>query len=688
MSEGVEIEMSQKAELKLDLEQTIARLRTQLDQYNRDYHVFDNPTIPDIEYDKLFKQLQELEARYPQYIDANSPTQRVGGIPQTELKTVTHQLPMLSLDNAFEPADVMQFEKRLHERLHISEPIMYTAEPKLDGLAISLRYEQGALVQAATRGDGMQGEDVTCNIRTIAAIPLRLQGNDYPEVLEVRGEVFMRHTDFDALNARQRKQGDKPFANPRNAAAGSLRQLDSRVTAARKLSFYAYGLGQLSAPLAATQWESLQCLKQWGLPISPELRHVQGASSCLQYYQSIADQRDQLAYDIDGVVYKVDRLDWQQQLGFVSRAPRWAIAHKYPAQEVMTELRAVEFQVGRTGAITPVARLKPVLCAGVTVSNATLHNMDEITRLDIRISDTVIIRRAGDVIPQVVQVVLERRLPEAQLITLPAQCPICSASLEQLEGEAIVRCTGGLSCSAQLKESVRHFASRKALNIEGLGEKLIDQLVDLHLVKSIADLYTLTHTDLAHLDRMGSKSASNVIVEIEKSKQTSLNRFLYALGIREVGESTALALAQFFGDLPALMQADLQQLQQVPDVGPIVAKRVLHFFADTHHQTVITALQANGLSWPAITVSEPVTQPFLGQTWVLTGTLLQMSREQAKARLQALGAKVAGSVSSKTTVVVAGVDAGSKREKAEQLGVLIIDETTFLARIAALPSVQ
>lgn len=654
----------------------IQALREEINYHDRQYYVYDAPKIPDAEYDRLVRELRELEAEYPQLITPDSPTQRVGGEPLEGFQEVVHRLPMLSLDNAFSDVELREFDRRVHERLDLQpeKDVRYVAEPKLDGLAINLRYEAGRLVHGATRGDGSAGEDVTSNVRTIASIPLRLAGEGYPEVLEVRGEIFMSKAGFDRLNEQARKQGEKTFVNPRNAAAGSLRQLDPRITANRPLSFYSYGFGEVEpGPVASTHGQSIQRLREWGLPVSPELTVVAGLQGCLEYFQTIADKRDGLAYDIDGVVFKVDDLTLQQRLGFVSRAPRWAIAYKFPAQEELTEVLAVEFQVGRTGAVTPVARLKPVFVGGATVSNATLHNMDEVLRKDVRVGDTVIVRRAGDVIPEVVQVVLERRPDTARTVDLPRQCPVCGSDVIKPAGEAVARCSGGLYCPAQRKEALRHFASRKAMDIEGLGEKLVDQLVEQGLVKDPAGLFELTLEQLSGLERMGSKSAQNLLDALTQCKNTTLPRFLYALGIREVGEATAQALAMQFGDLQKLEAADQEQLQETPDVGPIVASHIVGFFHQAHNREVIQRLLEAGIRWEQATPRETANLPLQNKTIVLTGTLSR-PRDEIKAELQALGAKVTGSVSKKTDFVIAGAEAGSKLAKAEKLGVEVLDE--------------
>ncbi len=652
--------------------QRAAVLREQLAEHNYRYYVLDEPSIPDAEYDRLFAELQQLEADYPELIGPDSPTQRVGGAPLSVFDEVQHTVPMLSLGNVFSEGELRDFDRRVREGLG-HEQIRYCVEPKLDGLAISLRYEQGVLVRAATRGDGHSGEDVTANVRTITSLPLRLRGA-HPAVLEVRGEVFMPRDGFEALNQRQREQGNKTFANPRNAAAGSLRQLDPRITATRPLRIYCYGVGVVEgAELPDSHYRILQSLRDWGLPVSPEIRVVEGVENCLAYYETIGQGRDSLPYDIDGVVYKVDSIPQQQELGFVSRAPRWAIAHKFPAQEELTVIEAVEWQVGRTGALTPVARLRPVAVGGVTVSNATLHNLDELRRKDVHIGDTAIVRRAGDVIPEVVGVLAERRPPDAPMPKLPTHCPICDADVLRAEGESVARCSGGLYCPAQRKEALKHFASRKAMDIDGLGDKLVEQLVEADLLHDPADIFSLDTQQVAGLERMGEKSAQNLIQAIERSKATTLPRFLFAMGIREVGEATAANLAQHFGSLEAIEAASEEALLAVDDVGPIVAKHIHGFFAQPHNREVIERLRAEGVKWPEVARPSAEQQPLLGQTFVLTGTLA-MSRDEAKQALQALGAKVAGSVSKKTTVVVAGEAAGSKLTKAEQLGVEIWDE--------------
>lgn len=658
------------------VEQEIAALRTAIEQHNYRYYVLDDPSIPDAEYDRLMRELQALETQHPELIRPDSPTQRVGAAPMAGFAQVEHSVPMLSLDNAFSQEELENFDRRIREHLEL-EQIQYSAEPKLDGLAVSIRYEQGLLVRGATRGDGLRGEDISHNIRTIHAIPLRLQGDDVPTLIEVRGEVFMPKAGFEKLNASARKKGEKTFANPRNAAAGSLRQLDPKITAKRPLSLFCYGIGEQQGwDLPATYGEMLAQLRDWGLPTCPEWQSVEGAAGCINYYQHILAKRDELPYEIDGVVYKVQRFDQQRDLGAVSRAPRWAIAHKFPALEQLTKVLNIEIQVGRTGALTPVARLEPVAVAGVTVTNATLHNMDEIQRKDVRIGDTVIVRRAGDVIPEVVRVVLEQRPADATLFTMPEHCPVCGSDVVQ--EQAVYRCSGGLYCSAQRKQALRHFASRRAMDIDGLGDKIVDQLVEQHIVHSPADLYRLDVPTLAALERMGEKSAENLVTALERSKQTTLARFLYALGIREVGESSAQTLAGYFGSLEQLMNATQEQLQQVPDIGPVSAAYIEAFFKQSHNRKVIAELQALGVQWTEQQGLSAAAQTLSGQTFVITGTLDSMSRDEAKAKLQALGAKVSGSVSKKTHYLVAGANAGSKLTKAEELGVKVLDEAALL----------
>jgi DNA ligase (NAD+) len=657
------------------VQQQIQALRDQINHHNYRYYVLDEPEVPDAEYDRLLRELEALEAKHPELITMDSPTQRVGAEPLKAFGEVRHAVPMLSLGNCFSDEELHAFIKRITDRLGDDAVIEFNAEPKLDGLAVSLRYEEGVLVQAATRGDGASGEDITQNIRTIQSIPLRLMGDDVPPVLEVRGEVYMPKQGFEAMNRRQAELGEKTFVNPRNAAAGSLRQLDPQITAQRPLEMYCYGWGEIVGwSLPARHSEVLEQIRRWGLRVCPEIQVVQGGEGCLDYYHYIGARRDALPYEIDGVVYKVNKLDLQDELGFVARAPRWAIAHKFPAQEEMTRLLDVEFQVGRTGALTPVARLEPVFVGGVTVSNATLHNMDEIERKDIHVGDSVIVRRAGDVIPEVVSAVVSRRPEDASRIVLPMVCPVCGSEVIRPEGEAVARCTGGLYCAAQRKEAIKHFASRKAMDIEGLGDKLVDQLVEAGLVDHVDDLFRLTVEQLAGLERMGEKSAQNLVDALNKSKDTSLERFIFALGIREVGEATALSLVQWFGDLDKLEQADIEALQEVPDVGPIVAAHIQAFFQQEHNREIIDKLIRAGVHWEEAEVLAEGDQPLAGMTFVLTGTLSQFTRDDAKKRLQAMGAKVSGSVSKKTTAVIAGEKAGSKLSKAESQGVPVMDE--------------
>ncbi|MEC9261606.1 MAG: NAD-dependent DNA ligase LigA [Pseudomonadota bacterium] len=657
-------------------------LREKINDYNYQYYVLDDPSVPDSEYDRQMQALKALEAEHPQLITPDSPSQKVGGEPLGAFEQVTHEVPMLSLDNAFEEADLKAFEKRLLDRLKADNKLAYSCEPKLDGLAVSILYENGVLVRAATRGDGQVGENITANVRTIANVPLKLRGADLPERIEVRGEVFMPRDGFEKLNENQRNAGLKVFANPRNAAAGSLRQLDSRITAKRPLMFYAYSLGVVAPDdftLPDSHHERLKQLAEWGIPLCPDIGTTEGASGCLAYYEQILSRRDGLAYDIDGVVFKVDDIALQQQLGFVARAPRWAIAQKFPAQEEMTRLLDVEFQVGRTGAITPVARLEPVFVGGVTVSNATLHNQDEVERLGVCIGDTVIIRRAGDVIPQVVSVVADKRPEDAREIQFPARCPVCDSQVEKLADEAVARCTGGLICPAQRKQALKHFASRKALDIDGLGDKLIEQLVDAGLLKTPVDIFNLTFPALIQLERMGDKSAANLLQAIHSAKQTTLPKFLYALGIREVGETTAANLALHFQTLEAIQNASLDDLQAVQDVGVVVAEHVFNFFNESHNTEVLEGLLSAGLNWPEIEAPDEADLVLDGKTCVVTGTLSQMSRNDVKALLQQAGAKVAGSVSAKTDFLVAGEKAGSKLAKAQELDVEVWDEERLMA---------
>lgn len=653
-------------------------LRKLLNDYNYHYYVLDEPKVPDAEYDRLFRELHTLEKEHPELITPDSPTQRVGEAPATEFKQVQHHVPMLSLDNAFTDEEALAFDHRIHERLDLPDEkkIEYVCEPKIDGLAISLVYENGMLTRAATRGDGLVGEDILANVRTINSIPLHLRGDDYPTFLEVRGEVYMPLDGFNKFNELATKAGEKTFVNPRNAAAGSLRQLDPKITAARPLSSFCYALGEFKGDkIPANHFDFLQKLKTWGFKVNPEIVVVESIDECLKFHKKILKKRDSMPYEIDGVVYKVNSMHLQQKLGFVSRAPRWALAHKFPASEELTTVINVEFQVGRTGALTPVARLKPVFVGGATVSNATLHNIDEVWHKDVRIGDTVIVRRAGDVIPEVVGVIKERRPRDAKKIMLPKHCPVCGADVVKTEAEVAARCSGGLYCAAQRKESIKHFASRAAIDVDGLGDKLVEQLVDAKLIHNVADLYSLTLEQLSNLERMGKKSAQNLLDALEKSKSTTLSRFIYALGIREVGEATAQSLANHFGDLEKVMHADLETLQEIPDIGPVVAAHIVTFFHQKHNTELITKLINAGIRWQQVKISENL--PLAGQTFVLTGGLSSMTREEAKERLHALGAKTSESVSSKTSYVVAGVDPGSKLEKAKKLNVKIIDEKEF-----------
>ncbi|QNU42514.1 NAD-dependent DNA ligase LigA [Mixta calida] len=660
----------------------ITELRTTLRHHEYLYHVMDAPEIPDAEYDRLMRELRALEEQHPDLITPDSPTQRVGAAPLTAFEQVRHEVPMLSLDNVFDEAGYLAFNKRVQDRLKSSDEIIFCCELKLDGLAVSLLYEDGLLVRAATRGDGTTGENITANVRTIRAIPLRLKGDNIPARLEVRGEVFMNQAGFEKLNEEARRTGGKVFANPRNAAAGSLRQLDPRVTAKRPLTFFCYGFGLVEGgELPHSHWERLQQFKAWGIPVSDRIRLSHSAEEVLAFYHQVERDRPQLGFDIDGVVIKVDSQALQDRLGFVARAPRWAIAFKFPAQEQLTTVRDVEFQVGRTGAITPVARLEPVQVAGVMVSNATLHNADEIARLGLRIGDRVVIRRAGDVIPQVVNVVETERGSDTREVVFPAHCPVCGSDVERVEGEAVTRCTGGLICGAQRKEALKHFVSRRAMDVEGMGDKIIDQLVEKEYVKTPADLFRLSAGLLTGLDRMGPKSAQNVVDALNKAKATTLPRFLYALGIREVGEATAVNLANHFGSLEKIMDADLDALIAVPDVGKVVAAHVRNFMEEESNREVIRQLVEDiGIHWPAVTVinAEELDSPFAGKTVVLTGSLSIMSRDDAKERLTALGAKVSGSVSKKTDLVIAGEAAGSKLAKAQELGIEVIDEAEMI----------
>ena len=664
-----------------DAVQRIATLRSELHAHAHRYYVLDEPSIPDADYDRLYRELEALEAEHPELITPDSPTQRVGAPPDQAFAPIAHRVPMLSLSNAFGEQEVLDFDRRARERAEV-EALRYVVEPKMDGLAVSLTYEDGQLVQAATRGDGRTGEDVTANVRTIRRLPLRLQGQ-VPQLVEIRGEIYMPLAGFRAMNARLEQAGGKPFVNPRNAAAGALRQLDPAVTAQRPLDIVCYALGALEGgALPATHTALLAQLESWGLPVSALNTPVENVEGCLERYRQLQVQRAGLPYEIDGVVYKVDELALRERLGQVARAPRWAIAHKFPAEEASTRLLDVEFQVGRTGALTPVARLDPVFVGGVTVSNATLHNMDEIERKDVRVGDRVVVRRAGDVIPEVARVILDDRPLDAQPVPAPTHCPVCDSEVVRAEGEAVLRCSGGLVCSAQREAALRHFVSRRALDVEGLGDKLIEQLVTSGRVASPADLFTLTADELSQLERMGPKSAANLVAALERARDTELARLIFALGIREVGEVTAAALATAFGDLDPLMDADEEALLAVPDVGPVVARHVRSFFEQAENRAVIQSLQARGLRWAPVgnaTVDAP--QHLAGKTLVVTGTLEGMSRDEAKARIQQAGGKVTGSVSKKTDYLVAGADAGSKLAKAEALGVPVIDQAGLEAML-------
>jgi DNA ligase (NAD+) len=662
----------------------VAELRKLIRHHNHRYYVLDDPEIADVEYDALYDELVALEAEHPELVTDDSPTQRIGGEPLSEFASVRHAVPMLSLDKGSTPEDLSAWVARCQGRLGDAAELALTCEPKVDGVAVTLRYENGRLVLGATRGDGETGEDITANVRTLRAIPLSVEADDVPAVLEVRGEIYLPQADFQAFNAAAREAGEKTLVNPRNGAAGSLRQLDPRVTARRPLTMFCYGIGRLDDGWQPkTQMEVLERLRGWGFRVNPEAAVVHGAAGAQAYIDGMLAQRPRLGYDIDGVVVKVDRLDLQQRLGTVTRRPRWALAYKYPAEEATTRVLAVEFQVGRTGAVTPVARLEPVFVGGVTVSNATLHNMDEIDRLDLHVGDTVLVRRAGDVIPQVMAVIVARRPKDALPVALPDVCPACGSPIVRPEGEAVARCSAGPRvCPAQRKEGLRHFASRLALDIEGLGDKLIEQLVATDLVREPADLFSLPRDTLAGLERMGDKSADKLLRALERSRETTLARFIYALGIREVGEATARSLAGHFGSLEALMAATPEALEQVADVGPVVAGHVHAYFQDPERRQAIADLLAAGVTWPAPAAVSAATAPLAGQTWVLTGTLSSMTRDEAKAALQALGAKVAGSVSGKTTAVVAGADPGSKLDKASALGVRVLDEAALQALLA------
>ena len=652
-------------------------LRQTINQHNYHYYVLDDPTIPDSEYDRLLRELNDLETNYPELITTDSPTQRVGATPLSEFEQVSHNVPMLSLGNAFNEEEMLAFNKRIIERLD-TEGVEFSAETKLDGLAVSIVYEKAVLKIAATRGDGYTGENVTHNIKTIASIPLRLIGDDVPELLEIRGEVFMTHESFTELNNKQKDKNEKLFANPRNAAAGSLRQLDAKITAQRSLSFFAYGIGEYKGDVEfKTHTQILNQLKQWGAPVSPEAKEIKNINACLDYYKDIGNRRNDLAYEIDGVVFKVNDLMQQQALGFVSRSPRWAIAYKFPPVEEITKVLDIEVQVGRTGAITPVARLEPVFVGGVTITNATLHNLDEIKRKDVRIGDWVYIRRAGDVIPEVVRVIKEKRKDTTEFI-MPESCPVCDSAVERQEGEAVFRCMGGISCAAQNIQAIIHFVSRKAMNIDGLGEKVVIQLTEEKLINTVDELYVLTHEQLTNLERMGDKSASNLLEALEKSKKTTLERFIYALGIREVGEATARSLAQYFKEFELIETATTEELETISDIGPVVAHNIHSFFQQQHNQEVIKKLK-QFVHWGKVETNNTAT--LNGLTFVITGTLSSMGRDEAKQKLMAHGAKVSGSVSKKTNYVIYGESAGSKYEKAVQLGVETLNEQQFLELI-------
>jgi DNA ligase (NAD+) len=666
--------------------QRYQRLKDDLNQHNHAYYVLDDPSVPDSEYDRLMRELQTIEQDFPSLLTSDSPSQRVGGVALDSFSQVVHRVPMLSLDNAFSDTEMVDFDRRIKDRINLDslQQMTYACEPKLDGVAVSVLYKKGLLERAATRGDGSVGEDITANVRTIKSIPLRLQGENIPHILEVRGEIYMPKAGFNHLNQKAKQAGEKAFVNPRNAAAGSLRQLDSKITATRPLEMCAYSVGQFEGENKPdSHFQMLQMLGKLGFKINQHIKQVKGIDACEDYYQHLAGIRDQLDYDIDGIVYKVNDFRLQERLGFVAKAPRWAIARKFPAQEEMTRLLDVEFQVGRTGAVTPVARLEPVFVGGVTVGNATLHNADEINRLGVCIGDTVIVRRAGDVIPQIVKVVLDRRPPGAQSIMFPERCPVCQSAVKRAEGEAVARCTGGLFCGAQTKEAIKHYASRKAMDIDGLGDKLVDALVDNDLIYSVADLYDLKLEGLVNLDRMAQKSAENLLQSIEVSKQTTLPKFLYSLGIREVGEATAQTLANNFGTLDAVIAASIDQLLEIDDIGPIVARHIVDFFNNPDNLPIVEAIVAAGVQWKDIDQSAD-SQPLKGQTWVLTGTLETMSRAEAKDRLQEFGAKVAGSVSAKTHAVVAGPGAGSKLKKAQALEIQVLTEQSLIEFLATL----
>ncbi|MCK4870696.1 MAG: NAD-dependent DNA ligase LigA [Gammaproteobacteria bacterium] len=656
----------------------VEKLKAKLREYNYRYYVLESPSVSDAEYDRILCELQNLENKYPELIAADSPTQRVGAEPLKAFQEVQHKVPMLSLQNAFNEDELIAFDKRVMERLDLVDEAQYVCEPKFDGVSISLRYEQGVLVQAATRGDGAVGEDITQNAKTIAAIPLHLRGDNIPEVVEVRGEVYIPLAGFEKYNIEAAKRGEKVFVNPRNAASGSLRQLDSKITAERPLNIFCYAVGELvGIDLPESHYEILQLLIHWGMRVNPDIKVVTGITECTQYYNEMMIKRNSLPYEIDGVVYKVNNLAQQQELGFVSRAPRWAVAHKFPAQEEYTKVLAVEFQVGRTGALTPVARLEPVFVGGATISNATLHNIDEVQRKDVRVGDTVVIRRAGDVIPEVVSAVVEQRPEGTRPVELPKKCPVCGSDVVRGEDAAVARCSGGLYCNAQRKESIKHFASKTAMDIDGLGDKIVEQLVDEKIIEHVPDLYKLELSAIANLERMGEKSAQNLLVAIEESKNTTLPKFLYALGIREIGIATAKNLAQYYGELEKIIAANIEELQEVPDVGPVVALYLAAFFRQQHNLEMIDKLRQSGVHWPAIKVQSK-DLPLSGKTFVLTGTLTQMTREEAKEKLEAQGAKITSSVSKNTSYVVVGSDPGSKYDKAQKLGVEILSEDDLI----------
>ena len=664
-----------------EVHQHYQRLKSELNQHNHAYYVLDDPSIPDSHYDRLMAELQAIEQQYSQLRTSDSPSQRVGGMALDSFSQVRHEVPMLSLDNAFSDAEMIDFDRRIKDRINLdsSQKLTYACEPKLDGVAVSLIYQKGLLIRGATRGDGSIGEDITANVRTIKSIPLSLHGDIFPELLEVRGEIYMPRDGFNHFNKKALESGDKPFVNPRNAAAGSLRQLDSKITATRPLEMCAYSVGQYQGDQKPdSHFAMLNMLGTLGFKINQHIKQVEGIEALEDYYQQLAQLRDKLDYDIDGIVYKVNDFKLQQRLGFVAKAPRWAIARKFPAQEEMTRLLDVEFQVGRTGAVTPVARLEPVFVGGVTVGNATLHNADEINRLGVCVGDTVIVRRAGDVIPQIVKAVLEKRPEGAQPILFPERCPVCQSSVKRVEGEAVARCTGGLFCGAQTKEAIKHYASRKAMDIDGLGDKLVDALVDNELIYSVADLYELKLEKLINLERMAQKSAENLLNSIEASKQTTLPKFLFSLGIREVGEATAQTLANNFGTLDKVIEASVEQLLEVEDVGPVVARHIVDFFRNPDNLSIVEAIRNSGVQWKDIDQTAQ-SLPLKGQTWVLTGTLETMSRAEAKDRLQQFGAKVSGSVSAKTHAVVAGPGAGSKLNKAQSLDIQILTEESLIA---------